>query len=221
MPRRGALEETAPQPSSPLRRAKVAKMSREDRIAATREAIFRAAAEVVGDLGYVDTRVHHITDRAGIAHGTFYLYFENRQDLFDQLLPYIGQDMVTFIRDRVHGLKDYFSVEEAGFRAFFEFCHQNPGFIRVLNEAESVAPVAHREHFKNLVQQYTASLQRSIASGEIKRMTAGDIEALAYALMGARSYLFLGFIKYGDTGSTKLPESVVQTYLKLVRHGVS
>ena len=38
--------------------------------------------------------------QAGVAQGTFYNHFENRQELLDQLLPKIGIDMVRFIRDR-------------------------------------------------------------------------------------------------------------------------
>ena len=123
---------------------------------------------------------------------------------------------MNFIHDRVQGLETYLAIEEEGFRAFFEFCRRNGGFIRVLNEAETAAPAAHRAHFKIVLESYTRSLRRSVEAGEIRRFTAKEVEALAYALMGARSYLYLGYIKYGD-GNKKLPEDVVQTYLKLVR----
>ncbi|QGZ93760.1 TetR/AcrR family transcriptional regulator [Terricaulis silvestris] len=204
-------------PASRMRRARPApKPTREEKAELLRETIFRAAADIVGELGYAEASIARITEQAGIAQGTFYLYFESRQALFDELLPHVGQDLVRYIHERVQGLKTYLAIEEEGFRAFFDFCRRNTGFVRVLNEAEMAAPAAHRAHFKIVLESYARSLRRSIAAGEIRKFSAKEVEALAYALMGARSYLYLGYIKYGD-GNKKLPEDVVQTYLKLVR----
>ena len=58
---------------------------------------------MIGKHGYVGATIKRITDEAGIAQGTFYLYFESRQALFDTLLPRIGSDMLQFIRDRIQG----------------------------------------------------------------------------------------------------------------------
>ena len=40
---------------------------------------------IVGELGYAGASVALITARADVAQGTFYNYFESRQDLLDQL----------------------------------------------------------------------------------------------------------------------------------------
>ena len=55
---------------------------------------------MVGKYGYAEASVARITEEAGVAQGTFYNHFENRQELLDQLLPKIGTDMVYFIRER-------------------------------------------------------------------------------------------------------------------------
>lgn len=218
-----AAKSAAPAHASKFRRTRLVpkrgKLTREEKADLLRDSIFRAAADVVGEFGYAEASISRITERAGIAQGTFYLYFESRQALFDELLPNVGQDLVRYIHHRVQGLKTYLEIEEEGFRAFFDFCRRNDGFIRVLNEAETAAPAAHRAHFKIVLESYTRSLRRSIAAGEIRKFAAKEVEALAYALMGARSYLYLGYIKYGD-GNKKLPEDVVQTYLKIVRHAL-
>src|SRR5438094_5496428 len=80
--------------------AKVAKLNRVERNAWTKQKIFEAATRVVGKYGYAEASVARITEEAGVAQGTFYNHFENRQELLDQLLPKIGIDMVRFIRDR-------------------------------------------------------------------------------------------------------------------------
>lgn len=193
--------------------------SRLERAPDVREAIFNAAAKVIGERGYTEASITRITEAAGIAQGTFYLYFDSRQTLFDELLPHVGVEMLAFIRQRVSGASDIYDMEERGFRAFFEFLEINPGFIRVLNEAESAAPEAHRRHFALLASHYVQALQRAYEKGEIRNYDPDDLEAIAYIFMAARSYLHLRYIK-GNPGRNGLPEKVVQTYMKLVRDGL-
>ena len=80
--------------------AKVTKLKRVERNAWTKRKIFDAATRIVGKYGYAEASVARITEQAGVAQGTFYNHFENRQQLLDQLLPKIGVDMVRFIRER-------------------------------------------------------------------------------------------------------------------------
>src|SRR5260370_9469777 len=79
---------------------KVAKLNRVERNAWTKRKIFDAATKIVGKYGYAEASVARITEEAGVAQGTFYNHFENRQELLNQLLPKIGMDMVHFIPPR-------------------------------------------------------------------------------------------------------------------------
>ena len=132
------------------------------------KAVVGDAAKVVGEYGYADASIGRITEEADIAQGTFYLYFESRQAIFDVLLPHVGADMLVFIGDKVRGAENFLDVEERGFRAFFEYLRLNPGFFRVLNEAEVAAPAAHATHMKLVADRYVRSLKRSMENGEIK-----------------------------------------------------
>lgn len=51
-----------------------------------KEAILDAAKRVFRDKGYHQASVHDIIDEARIARGTFYLYFEGKQEVFGQLV---------------------------------------------------------------------------------------------------------------------------------------
>jgi AcrR family transcriptional regulator len=57
-----------------------------ERIAARRSQILEAAYEVFASKGYRDTAVADIAQKLGIGHGTFYRYFENKNDVFEQVL---------------------------------------------------------------------------------------------------------------------------------------
>lgn len=193
--------------------------TREERAESLRNKMLAAAAKVVGEYGYSDASIGRITDEAGIAQGTFYLYFESRQAIFDVLLPHVGADMLVFIGDKVRGAKNFLDVEERGFRAFFEYLRLNPGFFRVLNEAEVAAPVAHAAHMKLVTDRYVKSLKRGLDNGEIRNFEERELETLAYIFQSARSYLYLCHIK--GKGLKRLPDWVVQAYMKIVRNGLN
>jgi AcrR family transcriptional regulator len=136
--------------------AKVTKLNRVERNAWTKQKIFDAATRIVGKFGYAEASVARITEQAGVAQGTFYNHFENRQELLDQLLPKIGMDMVHFIRART-GTAHAARQEIERFSAFFEFIREVPEFLRILNEAEFFAPIGYpRQYFDRLRQNPAA-----------------------------------------------------------------
>ncbi|HWJ64941.1 MAG TPA: TetR/AcrR family transcriptional regulator [Acidimicrobiales bacterium] len=59
---------------------------RQERAAATQSQLLEAARTVFAERGYQATSVAAITDAASTAHGTFYLYFRNKEDVFAQLM---------------------------------------------------------------------------------------------------------------------------------------
>jgi AcrR family transcriptional regulator len=63
---------------------------RQRQAAATRQQLLTAACEVFEEEGYTATSVGAITDRANTAHGTFYLYFRNKEHAFCEVMKDIA-----------------------------------------------------------------------------------------------------------------------------------
>jgi AcrR family transcriptional regulator len=205
--------------ATPEKPARVRKATRAEKVASNRQALLRAGAEVVGERGYEEASVARIAERAGLAHGTFYKHFESRQAMFDELLPSTGQDLLDEVRELVRGSKDILEVEEKGFRGFFGYLVKNPGFYRLLNEAEVAAPKAFDVHIKTLARHYVRALKRSQQRGELKDYSDLDFEVIAFILMAARFYLYLRFSKSGSKAK-RLPEPVVKAYMRFVTNGL-
>lgn len=185
-----------------------------------REALFRAAAEVVGEVGYADASIALITRTAGVAQGTFYNHFESRQDILDQLLPALGAKMRDHVREQARPGRGFVEREELSFRAFFSFLRQTPHFFRILNEAESFAPRAHREHLDTVARTYLNFLKRERRAGAFPGYSEDELETVVFILMAARSYLAWRYV-YGEERADDVPESVVRTYMKFVTHGLT
>ncbi|MBI5318159.1 TetR/AcrR family transcriptional regulator [Bradyrhizobium sp.] len=199
--------------------AKVTKLNRVERNAWTKQKIFEAATRVVGQYGYAEASVARITEQAGVAQGTFYNHFVNRQELLDQLLPKIGIDMVRFIRDRT-GTGHAARQEIERFAAFFNFIREVPEFLRILNEAEFFAPAGYQKHLDNVASAYVRILQRAREAGTIVDYSDEEFEAVVHMLMGARGYLSLRYSYAEDGGVVDVPGHVKSAYEKLITRGL-
>ena len=206
-----------PDPPSPARQRR--RLTREELAPGAREAILRAAMQVVGEHGYANATIARVTRVAGIAQGTFYLYFESRQALLDELLPHCGCDLLEFVRNHVSGAKGIFEKEERGFRAFLTYMQVNPHFFRILTEAAGAAPEAHARHFEFVTSRYVDTLRRALEAGELENVEPSELETVAYMLMAMREYLYLRQLRRGESDQASLDEAV-RMYMKFLKGGL-
>lgn len=195
------------------------KLTRSEKNDDVKRRLFEAAAKMVGRHGYADASVARITDAAGVAQGTFYNHFENRQELLDQLLPVIGQQMVGFIRTRIDEASSEMEKEVTRFRAFFDFLKETPEFLRILNEAEVYAPTGYQHHLDNISTAYVRLLKRARVPGRVGDYSDEELEVIVHVLMGARGYLSRRYA-YGEDGPQAVPEHVFTAYEKLITGGL-
>lgn len=59
----------------------------------TRDTLLDAAQRVFESVGFLDTRVEQIAQEAGVSYGTFYRYFESKDDVFGELSTRLFEDM--------------------------------------------------------------------------------------------------------------------------------
>lgn len=196
-------------------RVRAPKLTRAERSEVTRQALFDAAVSVVGEVGYANAMIAEITARAKVAHGTFYNYFESRQDLFDALLPELGGEMLKFIGEQTQDAVDEIDREERGFQGFFAYLKKRPEFYRILYEAEVFAPEAFQKHEDRVARGYVRTLQRAMDQGQLEPRPAQELEAIAFMLMGVRHYLCMRFAR-GGAEAINLPQWVTRTYMELV-----
>lgn len=186
---------------------------REKKARETKEAIFTAAAKVVGRVGYAKASMAAIAAEANVSYGRIYLYFENQQDLFNKLLPHIGEAMLNYIAEKTRQGKTTAERERLGIEANLHYVHTHPELHRVLNEAAFFAPESYRAYFKRMVESYQRSLLKGIRNNELTHYSAEETETLALMFIGAREYI-LQHYTVQDGVIEKPPIEVQRTYLK-------
>jgi AcrR family transcriptional regulator len=104
----------------------------------TRRKLLDAGADVFATKGYHATRVDDIVKVAQTSHGTFYLYFSNKEELFGALAEEVGEEMQV-LAESLGPLRPG-PAGEAELRAWIErfadlYAHYGP-VLRAWTEAE-------------------------------------------------------------------------------------
>jgi AcrR family transcriptional regulator len=169
-----------PKPASPAEAArsggggKAAAPNRSERAAERRAAIVDAAMEEFVARGFAATRLDDIARRAGVAKGTIYLHFRDKESMFEELIrtaivPLVGTltgppPVGASIRDALEGFARVFIQEIATTRR---------GDIVRLIIAEgprfpAIADFYYREVISRGMAGIRALIELGIASGEIR-----------------------------------------------------
>jgi len=199
------------------REARKPRLSRAEKAEATRTRLFEAAIEVVGELGYAGASIALITARANVAQGTFYNYFDSRQDLLDQLLPSISRRLYQLIRERVmQAPDDPIERERARLAGFFEFLEKEPHLFKILSEGSVHAPRGFRMHLETQSASYRRALEYERRRGNLLIEDPEEVAILAQMLISTREYLS-GRFCYEDGDFVRPAPGVLDTYVKLLR----
>jgi AcrR family transcriptional regulator len=177
----------------------------------TRRRLLDAAERVFGDLGYHDASIVKVADAAGVAAGTFYLYFDSKKAIFDELVRDLNRRVRHAMKEASSEGETRLQAELRGFGAYFRFTAEHPTLYRIIRQAEFVSPEMLRYHYDRLSAGYIEALQEASDSGEIGKL---DAEVAAYALMGLGEMIGMRWILWGDG---PMPERVTAELERLIR----
>ncbi len=139
---------------------------------ATRQRIMRMAASEFARLGFDPANINVIAEQAGIGKGTIYLYFENKRDLFLEMLRAIAQAQLTVIRAALAPDGTLRQRLERLFRAFARLAEEESDNFNVYMSALYGVNRAFQAEATKLLRDYVAvialMLEQSQARGEIR-----------------------------------------------------
>jgi len=180
----------------------------------TREKLLQAAEIEFGEKGFHEAAVSGITYRAGVALGSFYTYFESKEEIFKSLVTFMSQRTRRWIAERVADAPDRMAAERKGLEAYIEFAREHKGIYRIISEAEWVANEAYREHYTNFARAYEDNLRQA---GESAGIREGDYEMWSWAIMGMAVTLGM---KYANWDESVPVAKVAETVADLIANGI-
>jgi AcrR family transcriptional regulator len=190
---------------------------------ATRRKLLEAAEHVFAALGYHEASIVKITERAGIGLGTFYLYFDGKQQIFEELVVDLNRRVRRSMAEAMAGATDRIEAERAGFEGFFRFTAAHPALYRVVREAEFVSPETLRLHYTRIVEGYEAGLRAAQDAGQVDRVL--DPEVTAWALMGAGELIGMRFLLWERDAEGRppadMPAETIDHMMRFIRNALA
>jgi AcrR family transcriptional regulator len=178
----------------------------------TRRRLLDAAEHVFGELGYHDASIVKVAAAAGVAAGTFYLYFDSKKAIFDELVVDLNRRVRHAMKEGSSRGGTRLESELFGFEAYFRFTSEHPALYRIIRQAEFVSPEMLRYHYDRLSAGYVEALRAAVDSGEIGPL---DPEVAAFALMGLGEMIGMRWILWGE--GKPLPARVFRELERIIR----
>lgn len=151
---------------------------------AARRHIMRAAAGEFARLGFDQANINVIAEQAGIGKGTIYLYFENKRELFLEMLRSIAQTQLAAVRSALAQEGTLQQRLERMFRTFARLAEEESDDFNVYMSALYGVNQAFQKEATKLLRDYVAvialMLEQSQARGEIRMR---DVEATALMVL--------------------------------------
>ena len=188
--------------SEPVRRAQLLKAARK---------VFRAK-------GYDGASVAEIVREAGVAQGTFYLYFPSKRDaavsLRDGLMETMAQAVVTAVKSRT----TFEDRLEALIAAGFKVARKNADLFRLaFIGADETHPEMHSESHEHasFLRVITDLFRDAVDAGEMEAM---DPEIAARLAIGLLQHAMIEAFVFGEgEGSDRLEQGVSALLLNALR----
>lgn len=185
-----------------------------------RAQILAVATEVFAEKGYHDARIDDIVVGAGIARGTFYLYFSDKRSIFEELVDgFLARLDASIERIELtdNAPRHMNEIAENLRRVFARFAAE-PAMARILLSAAVGIDADFDRKLLAFYDEVTAMLSRALTQGEAAGLVRpGNADLRAYCLTGAlKECLHQLMLRRADVD----PDALLSALLDLVADGL-
>jgi len=185
-----------------------------------RRRLLDAARELIQEEGFPALRVDQIAERAGLSVGTFYLYFEGKDDLFANLVV----EHTQLLRDRQRqAMENAASDAERGdarLDAYLDFVEENAaGFLHFLRAGS--LETTHGDLSSWAYEQHAVDLRPLMAESlRLLGCKPIDQELLVQSLLAVTRHIAGYWLEHRDSYSREQIRSFIQELTRAVLLGL-
>jgi AcrR family transcriptional regulator len=183
------------------------------------------AVDEFAEYSFEQASVNRIVAKAGIAKGSFYQYFEDKQDLFLYVAQLIKEAKLNYMSPVMHNPDehDVFTLIREMFLSGIQFASEHPRYVAIGNRflADREAPIFKQALADNLPSSFEifeTLLKNAVARGEIRADV--DTNMLAY-LISSMNVTIVEY--YTEFISQAMDDSMIETvdkFLDLLKNGM-
>ena len=164
--------------------------------AAKREKILRAAIRIFSQKGYFNSKISEIARLAGVADGTIYLYFKNKDDLLISLFEEKMGEVVAEIRVRVADEGDALSRLRIFIRNHMDLLTREAGLIEVIQVELRQSNKFMKEYVPVKFLEYLDVISGILEDGKREGVIRSDLNVTLArrAIFGALDEISLAYV---------------------------
>ncbi|HYL59604.1 MAG TPA: TetR/AcrR family transcriptional regulator [Candidatus Acidoferrales bacterium] len=184
---------------------------------ARRAQVLRHAKRIFARKGYHRTNVADIISRARIARGTFYLYFQNKKDLFEELLEQVVTELTLRIQRLRVGAGEPHPVEQlrANLNRVLDFVLAERELTDILLNHSTGFDRELDGKIQDFYDRIAALIQRSLDLGiEMQLVRNCDTHSVSYAILGGIKEIVGMLSRSRQTDTTALVEQILDFGLR-------
>ncbi len=155
----------------------------------TRARLLKAAKSVFEDAGFLEARISDIAERAGLSHGSFYHYFESKEQIFRE----VAEEQEALLTAPADEVDDHASTEleriRSANRRYLERYRDNGRIMGVIEEVsryDTFVNDARARRQKHFAERAESSITRLQRIGAADPDLDPEIAAVALGSMVAR-----------------------------------
>jgi len=179
----------------------------ERRRAESRQALVRAARQILAETGDTSASIQTIADRADVGFGTFYNHFESKVELFDAAVRDALEEFGQAFDEHLQGVDDPAELLAGGFRLSARLANSRPELMQVLRHRG----LSHLHADSGLAPRAMRDLEVGMASG---RFAITDptiaVTALGGSLLALVELRFAQPERDGDEAASSLAEMLLR-----------
>ncbi|GGN99079.1 TetR/AcrR family transcriptional regulator [Saccharibacillus kuerlensis] len=149
-----------------------------------REQVLHAAAQSFSLFGYKATTMDQVAKIANVGKGTIYTFFENKEELFDEILLEAIRELRRRAEAEIHAERPFFENVYQALDAILEFREEHDLFLKLSQELRDIGtPQAKAALFKveRVVLEFLERVIReSMDKGAIRQ---GNAEVIAFGML--------------------------------------
>ena len=166
-----------------------------------RAQLLRAARKVFRAKGYDGASVSEIVREAGVAQGTFYLYFPSKKDAAVSLVDGLMENMAQAVATAIESRTSFEDRVESMIAAAFKVARKSADVLRLsFIGADETHPQMHSEspQHTSVLRAITDLFTDAADAGDMEAMDAMDPEMAARLALGLLQHAMLEAFVFGE-----------------------
>ena len=161
-----------------------------------RARIIDAAIEVFAEKGFRGARISDIAAEAGIAAGTIYLYFKNKDEVLLSIFEEKMEEVIAHLKTGLEGISNHRDRLRIFARTHFDLLQEHPSLAQVFQVELRQSHRFLREYRPEHLWAYLSVIDEIIRDGQAAGIWRGDLDPflMKWAFFGALDELSIQWV---------------------------